>query len=116
MSSIVATGSSLVEMREEVREPCLDIDFLFKVLLRSSRKLGCMERLPFGDVGGSWELNGVRGICWGGGDRTRGSGGPLLRRCIVGGGVFLNELCFHEDVLEDICGWGLTTATFGAPV
>lgn len=53
MSSIVATGSSLVEIREEVREPCLDIDFLFKVLLRSSRKLGWMDRLLLGDVGGS---------------------------------------------------------------
>lgn len=52
MSSIVATGSILAEMRDEVKELCLEMDFLFKVLLRSSRKLGWMDRLPLGDVGG----------------------------------------------------------------
>lgn len=52
ISSIVATGSSLAEIREEVREPCRVMDFLLRVLLRSSRKLGCMERFALGDVGG----------------------------------------------------------------
>lgn len=52
MSSIVATGSILAEMRDDVRELCLDMDFLFKVRLRSSRKLGWTDRLPLGDVGG----------------------------------------------------------------
>lgn len=61
-------------------------------------------------------MNGVRGICCGGGERAKGSGVPLLRRCIVRGGVFLKELCFlAEEVLEKSCGWGFTTATLGAP-
>lgn len=45
-----------------------------------------------------------------------GSGVPLLRRCIVGGGVFLKELCFLAEVLEKSCGCGFTTATLGAPL
>lgn len=48
----MATGSSLAEIREEVREPCRVMDFLLRVLLRSSRKLGWMDRLALGEVGG----------------------------------------------------------------
>lgn len=76
------------------------MDFLFRVLFRSSRKLGWTAKLLLGEVGGICELKEDIGICCGGGERASGSGGPLLRRCIVGGGAFFKELCFHEDVLE----------------
>lgn len=63
ISSIVATGSNLAEIREEVREPCRVMDFLFRVLLRSSRKLGWIDMLALGDVGGICELKEDTGIC-----------------------------------------------------
>lgn len=108
MSSMVATGSSLLEIREEVSEPWREMDFLFRVRFRSSRKLGwkLASVVAFGEVGGTWEegggatgAKGCSGICWGGGESASCSGGPLLRRCIVGGGVFFRELDFQEVVL-----------------
>lgn len=119
MSSMVATGSSLEEIREEVSEPWREMDFLFRVRFRSSRKLGwkLTSVLLFGEVGGIWEVGGTEGtalgakgcsgICWGGGESASCSGGPLLRRCIVGGGVFFRELDFQEVVLAmpGCCWW-----------
>lgn len=60
MSSMVATGSILEEeemRREEVREPWREMDFLFRVRFRSSRKWGCSARepAPLGEVGGTGE-------------------------------------------------------------
>lgn len=112
---MVATGSILEERREEGREPWREMDFLFSVRLRSSRKLGCRARLvPLGEVGGIWELKEL--VCWGGGDKGAASCTVLLRLYTDVGGVFFRELCFHdEDTTGGVCGWGLTTATLGAP-
>lgn len=114
MSSIVPTGSSLPERPEELREPWRPTDLRFRVRWRSSRKLGWPE-LPFGEVGGG---------SWDGGESGGGSGVVLLRFRRVGGGVFFSEPFVQEELLTSerggggggAWGWGLTTATLGAPL
>ena len=69
MSSMVvmgARGSSLAEMREDVSEPCREMDFLFRVRFRSSKKLGwkLTSGVDFGEVGGMWEECGGMATGW----------------------------------------------------
>lgn len=128
MSSIVPTGSILAEMRwEEVSEPWREMDFLFRVRFRSSRKRGFRARElgpgDLGEVGGTGEEeeeeeeNDGRegGGVWDSGGGERGLDvnwsywtGLLGRRFRAGGGIapFFSELCFHDDdsdVGADLC-------------
>lgn len=118
MSSMVPAGSIFPARREDVSEPCRPTDFLFRVLLRSSRKLGWAGALPLGEVGG-----GKGELGRGGGDRGGACGAGLARRSDVAGRVFFREPFPQEELLSGggggvgaVWGWGLTTATLGTPL
>lgn len=118
MSSMVpAAGSRLeLERRDEESEPCRLTDLRFSVRFRSSMKLPGWGTplLPF-------PLGGEVGSL-GGGDRAGGDG---WFRCCVGGGAFFREPLPQEELMVaggggpggagGTFGWGLTTATLGAP-
>lgn len=85
MSSMVAVGSVL-EIREEEREPCRVMDFRCSVLFKSAKNPGWTLRPDLGEVG-PWGVTGAAGC---------GSAASVrrvlsLRLGRVGGGAFFTD-------------------------